>query len=122
MAKKPETAFKEVVLKDLKALPDCWVEKIQQVGKRGTPDILGVLNGYMLAIELKKDAKEKPDKLQQHKLELIRKAGGLTYVACPENWNEIYDNLLLISIKGKRYVRDHRDIIERELFSSEESL
>jgi hypothetical protein len=110
MAKKAETVFKEVVLKDLNALPSAWFEKIQQVGKRGTPDILGCLNGYFIAIELKKSDKDKPDPLQTHKLKLIRERSfGLTFVACPENWNEIYNNLILISLQGKKHHanRDH---------------
>lgn len=117
MAKKQETVFKEVVLKDLKALPSCWAEKIQQVGKRGTPDIIACLNGYFIAIELKKSAKDKADKLQTHKLALIKGAFGLTFIACPENWNEIYDNLILISLEGKRTnARELHKYIEKEFF------
>lgn len=124
MAKKAETVFKEVVLKDLKALPSGWFEKIQQVGKRGTPDIIGCLNGYFIAIELKKSDKEKPDALQTHKLKKIGEAFGLTYVACPENWNEIYNNLLLISLQGKKHhaKRDYHRELAIGLFSIEENI
>ena len=85
MAQKAETKFKEVFLRALALIPNVWCEKIQQVGKRGTPDILACVGGRFVAIELKKDAKSKPDKLQQHKLKKITGAGGVSFVASPEN-------------------------------------
>lgn len=85
MAQKAETKFKEVFLKAMASIPNVWCEKIQQVGKRGTPDILACVAGRFVAIELKKDAKSKPDKLQQHKLKKITGAGGVSFVASPEN-------------------------------------
>jgi hypothetical protein len=117
MGKKAETSFKEIVLKDLAALPNGFFEKIQQVGKRGTPDILGCLNGYAVVIELKKDAKAKPDKLQRHKLKKYEKACALVFVAFPENWNELYKRLITISLEGKYGNSDHRREVERGLFS-----
>lgn len=100
MAKKAETIFKEAVLKDLKAFPNGYFEKIQQVCKRGTPDIIGALNGYPVVIELKKSLKEKPDKLQQFKLKKWKNASALIFVACPTNWPEIYKRLIIISTEG----------------------
>jgi hypothetical protein len=117
MARKPETIFKEQVLKDLKEFPNGYFEKIQQVGKRGTPDIMGCLNGYAVVIELKKDAKSKPDKLQQHKLKKYEKACALTFVACPATWPEIYKRLIIISTEGQYADADHRREVERRLFS-----
>jgi hypothetical protein len=117
MGKKAETIFKEVVLKDLKALPNGYFEKIQQVGKRGTPDILGCLNGYPIVMELKKSAKDKPMKLQTHKMKGWKKGGALVFVPCPETWPEIYKRLIIISTEGHYVGTDHRLEIERRLFS-----
>lgn len=107
MAKKPETRFKEKVLKDLRALPKCWAEKIQQVGKRGTPDILVCLNGSFIALELKKDAKECADSLQRHKLKAIELAGGTSVVACPETWRDTRDLLCLTFIPDEPFTSEH---------------
>lgn len=93
MAKKPETVFKERVLRDLKTLPLCWFSKIQQVAINGTPDILLCLNGIFIAIELKKDAKSKTSKLQDYNLQKIREAGGLSFVVYPDIWNDVLDDL-----------------------------
>jgi hypothetical protein len=113
MGKKAETTFKEQVLKDLKALPNGYFEKIQQVGKRGTPDIMGCLNGYCVILELKKDEKSKPDKLQTHKLKKYEKACALVFVPCPNNWDEIYKRLIIISTEGHYNGEAIRSELER---------
>lgn len=121
MAKKAETTFKEIVLKDLKALPNGYFEKIQQVGKRGTPDIMGCLNGYCVILELKKDVKSKPDKLQQHKLKNYEKASALVFVPCPENWDEIYKRLIIISTEGHENGKNIRRELDR-IYAEEKSV
>lgn len=89
--KKKETTFKERALRDLNDLPLCFAEKIQQVAKRGTPDILACINGRFVAIELKRDKKAKVDMLQKYKLLKIAEAGGLGIVVWPEVWGEALD-------------------------------
>lgn len=84
----PETRFKEKVLRDLRAIPGVWAEKIQQVSIKGTPDILACVCGIFFAIELKTDS-GKLEKLQEHKLRLIAKAGGGAMVATPSTWPDI---------------------------------
>lgn len=90
MSQKPETIFKNKIRPKLEALPNTWVCKIQQVGIRGDPDFVLCVNGIFVALELKKDAKEKADPLQLHKLEKIKNAGGWAFVVHPKNWLEIY--------------------------------
>ena len=97
MAKKPETLFKERIRPKLKKIPHSWWEKIQQVGIRGTPDFLGCVCGVFVALELKKDEKSKIDPLQVHKLKLIANAGGVAFVVSPENWEEVYAELLALA-------------------------
>jgi hypothetical protein len=92
MAKKQETSFKEKVQKDLKTLPNIFAEKIQQVGIRGTPDLLLCIGGFFVAIELKIDG-EKPDPLQEYKLGLIKKAGGISLTATPSNWDRVFESI-----------------------------
>jgi hypothetical protein len=109
MSQKPETVFKERIMPLLKAIPNSWVEKVQQLSKRGTADIIGCFSGQFVAIELKKDLKEldKKDstsKLQDYKLEKIRQAGGVALKISPETWAEAYE--FLKSIKGVKNVTE----------------
>lgn len=98
--KKAETRLKERCLTELRQIPNSWWVKIQQVVIRGTPDILGVVGGRFVAIELKSDKNDVKDsrfKLQEYNLECIKQAGGLVFVAHPENWAEV-----LAAIKKER--------------------
>jgi hypothetical protein len=83
---KPETVFKQKVQAWLRTLPQVWAVKVQQVGLRGTPDILACVRGQFVALELKRDAKAKIDTLQVHNLRQIATAGGFAAVVYPENF------------------------------------
>ena len=65
-----------------------WM-KIQQLSIRGIPDIIGLVNGRFVALELKKSPEEKADKLQEYVLKEIDNAGGIALVANPENFQEV---------------------------------
>ncbi len=93
MAKKPETRFKEYVIRDLKKLPNTWFSKIQQVAICGIPDFLMCINGKFIALELKASKKESPTPLQQWELESIAHSGGLAFITYPENWENTYEYL-----------------------------
>ena len=93
MAKQPETLFKERALKDLQRFNNAWFLKVQMLVARGIPDILACINGHFVAIELKRNKASKPTKLQSYVLQKIRKAGGLSYVAYPENWDGILEDI-----------------------------
>jgi len=73
-----------------------WFFKVQLIAKWGVPDVIGVINGRFVALELKKDAKGHGgdgEKLQLHVLSLIAKNGGYAKVVFPENWGETYEEL-----------------------------
>jgi hypothetical protein len=93
MSKQPETAFKEKAAEDLKTLPMVWFVKVQQITIRGTPDFLICVNGHFVAIELKKDRRSRPDPLQSYILDKIVCAGGTSFVAYPENWDEVFEKI-----------------------------
>lgn len=93
MAQKAETNFKVRVKAFLKTLPNTWHVKIQQVGLRGTPDLLCCVNGVFVAIELKASRTAPLDRLQAHTLKQIKKAGGTALVAFPENWPVVQEAL-----------------------------
>lgn len=100
MAKQPETIFKERVLADLKLLPNTYAVKIQQVAILGTPDILACINGWFVALELKRDDKSKPDPRQKYELDKIDSANGVALVAHPLNWPGILASLKRIAAVG----------------------
>lgn len=84
MAKQGETLLKEKLIARLKKLPNCWHVKIQQVAKRGTPDILICLGGIFVAIELKSEDGNL-DPLQRYNIERIASCGGIAMVVTPQN-------------------------------------
>ena len=92
-----ETLFKIKVQKRLKEEfgPNAWVVKVQQLALLGVPDLLGCVNGHFFAFELKKDAKEKPSRLQAWCLQAIDRAGGLARVVCPENFERCLKELVV---------------------------
>jgi hypothetical protein len=84
---KPETRFKNQVYQKLLALAartdePMWVEKIQQVTIRGTPDLMICFRGNFVAWELKTN-EGKLDTLQKYKLDRIEKSGGIARVVSP---------------------------------------
>jgi len=90
--KQSEKNFRKQVCADLATLPDCWVESIQQVAIRGTPDLIVCLKGHFIALEIKKeDGVIAP--LQQYKLDKIRSAKGYGNAVRPSNWAEIFSIL-----------------------------
>ena len=103
---KPETIFKQRVLRDLRALPYVWAEKIQQQAIRGTPDILACICGVFVAIELKKDAEARTDKMQDHTLNKIRAAGGRAFVTYPKAWAEHYRELRIFVDQTAEYMQE----------------
>ena len=91
----PETSFKIRIQKELKKIPKSYFEKIQQRSLRGTPDILGVVNGYAVCLELKVDAPL--EAMQEYKLGKWEKAGAQVYIMTPENEIEVLFSLHSLS-------------------------
>lgn len=93
----PETRFKNKLKPYLEEIPKSYFEKIQQVSIRGTPDILGVVNGVAVALELKVDAPL--EALQAHKLSKWRDAGAFVRVVTPETYREVIEELIILGSK-----------------------
>lgn len=98
MAQKPETRFRAKLRKHLDKIPNTWWESIQQVGISGTPDILGCVGRYFVAIEVKTDDGVS-SKLQTHKRNQILKTGALAYVVTPSNMDDILVRLAKMAEK-----------------------
>jgi hypothetical protein len=91
-----ETKFKIEIRPLIDALPKCITFKIQQVGLRGVPDFLCCLNGWFVALELKRSRRAKVQDLQLYYLTRITNAGGFGILVYPENWEQVYKFLLMI--------------------------
>lgn len=86
----------------LKLLPNSWFTKVQQLAIRGVPDIIGVVNGRFVGLELKNSRKEAEAtkgrvRLQAHRLFQIRAGGGYGEFLYPENWDKVHAELSAIS-------------------------
>lgn len=93
MSAKPETRFTQKVRALLdERLPGAYFVKIQQVALRGVPDLLGVVAGRFVALEIKVGT-NKPSALQSFVIEKIQKAGGYAVVLTPENLEEVMEEL-----------------------------
>lgn len=82
MGKQPESKVVDRIGRWLNSLPRCWWFKVHggpfQVV--GVPDIVGCLNGYFFAIEVKVEGNT-TSKIQDYVLRKIREAGGCCGVA-----------------------------------------
>ncbi len=97
---KEETRFRKRVDTFLNSLPNCKHFSIQQKTICGDPDKLICLNGYFIALELKKDEeslKKKGFKLQAYTLSQVTHAGGFGLVSYPGNWEKTKEALKLIA-------------------------
>lgn len=89
---KPETKFRASFRPKLEAIPNSFWESIQQKTIKGTPDILGVVGGTFIAIELKA-GRWQATELQKLKLKRIEEAGGIALVVNPSNASEVLSYL-----------------------------
>jgi hypothetical protein len=77
----------------LDTIPWSWWESINQISVRGTPDIIGCINGRYIGLELKSSAKGVVSKMQEYKLQKIEEAGGIALVIHPDNFDESFEFL-----------------------------
>ena len=67
----------------------CWYVKYfaNRMTKSGIPDILACVNSYFVAIEVKA-SNGKPSELQIYHRDEIRKAGGISIILYPEQFDD----------------------------------
>lgn len=98
---KRESQFSKDVKKRLDELntnKNLWYFVKEAGSIRGLPDILGVYNSNLFAMELKKSESEARKStgrivLQKYTLQLIDRAGGLGYIVHPDNLEEVLEDL-----------------------------
>lgn len=86
-------------MKRLNALPGVYCLRTHggSFQQKGTPDIMGSAHGYFFAIEMKKDASEKPTDAQQYNLKKFRAAGGKTFVSHDPRAQEVIEWISTLS-------------------------
>lgn len=92
-----EKSYENKIKRHLNTLPKCWFFKVFGNGfqKAGVPDIVGVLNGRFMAIEVKSEI-GKPSPLQLKIIELINDAGGYATVTKPSGYDKLVHELEVI--------------------------
>ena len=83
-----EKDFQTRVLIRLRKLPLSFWFKINDRTTVGIPDIVGAVNGYSIAIELK--TRERLTRIQHYHLEKIDLANCQSFVVTPGNWEEVF--------------------------------
>lgn len=63
-------------------------------GKAGIPDIIAIVRGKFVGIEVKADATKKPTALQIKCGEEIQRAGGLWLVVCDKSSLELLETII----------------------------
>ncbi len=87
-----EKHFQTAVLKKLRALPNSYWIKINDRVTLGLPDIIGCINGYYVAMELK--TQTKVTRLQAHTLARMNKAGAFVFVTTPKTWDADFEEII----------------------------
>lgn len=84
----PEKQFENEVKKYLDTLPNCWYVKIWGGGyqKSGIPDIIALINGKFIAIELKAP-NGRASELQKRNIRLINECGGYGFMLYPKDFD-----------------------------------
>jgi Holliday junction resolvase len=91
MALTPEKKVKDKIVRVLKEEGVYYFfPATHGFGRSGVPDIVGCVNGYFLAIEVKAGT-NKPTTLQVREIEAIRRCNGAAVVANDENWDTVRD-------------------------------
>jgi hypothetical protein len=94
-----EMLFKRSFMKRLRSIPKSWFFSKEALSIRGIPDIIGVVDGKFIALELKRDKKEAEKTtgriaLQKHNVNKVVQLGGFAAIVYPENADYILDSIL----------------------------
>ena len=92
VANTPEAKVKKKVTNILK-FHNAWYcsPATRGMGRSGVPDILCCLRGVFIGIEVKRDGKHLPTKLQEHELWKLQQSGG---------WGIVIHNDNLLDLEG----------------------
>lgn len=93
---KPETSFRvSKVDPFLKTLENTFSQSIQQKSIRGTADKILCVHGFFIWMEIKTN-EGLLDAMQEYKYSCVKRAGGVSIVARPHNWEDVMAYLKLM--------------------------
>lgn len=98
-----ESTITAEIQRYLSKLPDWWGFKVQGGGSqmRGVPDIVGSYRGLFVGFEVKRPVVGKLSKLQEHRIEQIKSAGGHAFVVYGvEDVKRAFDGLASLTNVG----------------------
>jgi len=95
-----ESAFERRCIEELRKIGGYWPDKADALSIRGLPDRVGCVMGVFVALEFKKSLAETRKRtgrivLQEKTLQDIRANGGLAFMVCPENWEQVRTTIIL---------------------------
>jgi hypothetical protein len=103
-----ESKFERGCIEQLRSLPfSYWPDKTRADAIRGIPDRTGCVCGMYIAIEFKRSPSEARKKtgrivLQKKVLEEVINAGGISFIAHPGNWEDIFNRIQTIAALGRK--------------------
>lgn len=85
---------------------NCWHVKFfaNAYTKIGIPDILGVINGYFIAIEVKAP-NGKPSALQKYNVNKINECHGFAVIVCPKQFGDLEYMLYCLECHDDQHAR-----------------
>lgn len=95
-----ESGFQDKLIKELKELfPGCMTFKMDQI--QGIPDLLVLYKNMWASLECKKFAKAKRQPNQEYYVGLMNDMSFSRFI-CPENKNEVLDELKGVFLNHKK--------------------
>lgn len=116
MAKGPEAKVKDKIVNILK-FHDAWYcfPATRGMGRSGVPDILVCHRGTFIAIEVKRDEKHKPTKLQEHELWKVQQCGGWACIIHAGNLLDLEGLMSTITAAAEiRKLQNEDDLVVQE--------
>lgn len=108
-----ESAYCRKLRAKLEAIPRSYWIRIEQKSIRGTPDLIGVINGIFIALEVKRNEKESRkggrQVLQNYVLTKLQDAGAYGCMVYPENEEKVLRALNSIAYSEYVMALDHVD-------------
>lgn len=97
-----ESKIQKQIMSLLSSDEHIYIMKLQAGSIRGYPDLCGCRKGLFFGFELKRSEKESKKTtgrivLQKHRINKINKAGGLGRLVHPDNYLEVYQELVTLS-------------------------
>ncbi len=94
-----EATFKRSLMKKLRSIPRSWFFSKEALAIRGIPDIIGIVDGTFVALEVKRSEGEASKvigtiALQRFTINKVTELGGFASFVYPENVEYVLDSIM----------------------------